>query len=77
MLHWIDRFSKGELDAFRRSRDNSAFQKSSDWLSNAAQRQNVNNQYGAADRLQEAAEKQAVDWNSLFDRYKYAVRVME
>ena len=64
-----NRFSKGELDAFRRSRDNNAFRKESDWLSNAAQKQNINNQYGAADRLQNAAEQQNVDWNAILDRY--------
>ncbi|KAK7097762.1 keratin, type I cytoskeletal 10-like [Littorina saxatilis] len=63
-----NRFSKGELDAFRRSNDNNAFQKQDDWVSNNAQRQNINNQYGAADRLQDAAEQKDKDYNSLLDR---------
>jgi len=62
-----NRFSKGQLDAFRRSNDNDAFTKQSDWFSNAAQRQNVNNQFGAADRLKNAAEQQALDRNTLVD----------
>lgn len=62
-----NRFSKGQLDAFRRSNANDAFNKQSDWFSNAAQRQNINNQYGAADRLKNAAEQQAIDRNTLVD----------
>ena len=64
-----NRFSKGLLDAFRRSNDLNAFRKSNDWFSNAAQKQNVNNQFGAGDRLANTIHQKNVDFNSILDRY--------
>ncbi|XP_076468059.1 uncharacterized protein LOC143298913 [Babylonia areolata] len=63
-----NRISKGLLDTFRRSDGNSASKKENDWLSNAAQAQKLNNQYGAADRLKDAAGQKNADFSALFDR---------
>ncbi|KAL8558914.1 hypothetical protein ACOMHN_028226 [Nucella lapillus] len=62
------RISKGFRDGFRKYNGNSALRKESDWLSNAAQAQKLNNRYGAADRLKNSANQNNADFNALFDR---------
>ena len=68
--------SKGFRDAFKRSQGNSGFNQQKDWLSNAGQRQNANNNYGSEARKNDAALRQSLDWNILFDRSVFICETM-
>lgn len=55
-------------EALKKSDDLSKRASNNEWLQNALQKQGQKNQYGAADKLQDAATKKAEDFKTFFDK---------